>query len=149
MSGVTLDLGKVRRARAEENKYVKEMHLYEKVSIEQSFATTGEAPTSTRWIDINKGDQKNPTYRSRLVAREIDTHRRDDLFAATPPLEAFKAILSMAAISNQGEIVMINDISRAFFHARAKREVFVQLPQEDAEKGEERMWEIAVLHVWE
>ena len=32
---------------------------------------------------------------------------------------------------------MINDTSRAFFHATAKREVFVQLPQEDTEEGEE------------
>ena len=34
---------------------------------------------------------------------------------------------------------MINDISRAFFHAKAKREVFVQLPQEELEHGEERI----------
>ena len=32
---------------------------------------------------------------------------------------------------------MINDISRAFFHAKAKREVFVQLPSEDLAPGED------------
>ena len=32
---------------------------------------------------------------------------------------------------------MINDISKAFFHAKAKREVFVQMPAEDLEPGED------------
>ena len=32
---------------------------------------------------------------------------------------------------------MVNDISRAFFHAEAKREVFVKLPPEDTNPGEE------------
>ena len=139
VSGAALNPHEVRRARAEEIKYVHEMGLYEKVPIDQCYARTGKAPISTRWININKGDQDHPNYRSRLVAREINTHRRDDLFAATPPLEAFKTILSMTATSNRGEVVMINDISRAFFHARAKREVFVQLPKEDMNEGEEKM----------
>ena len=34
---------------------------------------------------------------------------------------------------------MINDISRAFFHAPAKRRVYVQLPEEDKNDGEEEM----------
>ena len=97
------------------------MNLYTKVPIQQCYERTGKAPISTRWIDINKGDQENPNYRSRLVAREINTYKRDDLFAATPPLEALKLIMSMTATANHGEIIMVNDISRAFFHAKAKR----------------------------
>ena len=77
---------------------------------------------NARLNDIEvEGDAANPNYRSRLVAREINTHKRDDLFAATPPLEALKLILSMTATSNQGEMVMVNDISRAFSHAKAER----------------------------
>ena len=34
---------------------------------------------------------------------------------------------------------MVNDIIRCFFHARAKLEVFVQLPKEDMNPGEENM----------
>ena len=34
---------------------------------------------------------------------------------------------------------MVNDISRAFFHARAERDVYVQLAPEDTGPGEERM----------
>ena len=137
VSGAELDPKMVRKAREEEIQYVRKMELYEKVPISLCYETNGEAPISVRWIDINKGDQSNPNYRSRLVAREINTHKRDDLFAATPPLEALKLILSMTATSNRGEIVMINDISRAFFHARAKRDVYVQLPTEDKEAGDE------------
>ena len=33
---------------------------------------------------------------------------------------------------------MVNDISRAFFHAKAKRDVYVQLPKEDTMAGEEQ-----------
>ena len=50
------------------------------------------------------------------MAREINTYKRDDLFAATPPLEALTLIMSMTATANHGEIIMVNDISRAFFH---------------------------------
>ena len=39
----------------------------------------------------------NPEYRSRLVAQEIKTDKREDLFAATPPLEAKKMFVSLAA----------------------------------------------------
>ncbi len=46
---------------------------------------TGKAPIGVRWVDINKGDEINPEYRSRLVAKEIKIDGRDHLFAATPP----------------------------------------------------------------
>ena len=46
-------------------------------------------------------------------------------------------IMSMTATANKGEIVMVNDISRAFFHARVIRDVYVQLPEEDTGPGEQ------------
>ena len=54
----------------------------------------------TGWIDVNKGDAVDTNYRSRLVAREIKTDVRPDLFAATPPLEAMKLVLSMLTSGN-------------------------------------------------
>ena len=90
-----------------------------------------------RWIDVNKGDSKEPNYGSRLVAKEMDAYKRDDLFAATPPLEAIKMVLSMVSTNNLGEIVMVNDVSRAFIHAKVKRDVYVALPEEDRAPGEE------------
>lgn len=94
-------------------------------------------PIQVRWIDVNKGDAKSPNYRSRLLAKEINTYKRMDLFAVTPPLEAMTMVLSMAAIGNKGEVVMVNDVSRAVFHAKLKRAVYVELPAEDKGLGDE------------
>ena len=139
VSGRALDPEQVKKARKEEIEYVHKMGLYVKVPINECHNKTGKPQIIVRWIDINKGDTEHPNYRSRLVAREINIHKRDDLFAATPPLEALKTILSMTATANKGEIVMVDDISRAYFHARAERDVYVQFPEEDKGKGDERL----------
>ena len=43
----------------------------------------------------------------------------------------------MTATANSGEVVMVNDISRALFHAKVARHVYVQLPEEDRGPGAE------------
>ena len=88
LSGEHLNGDMVRVARGEEMREVKKHRVYDKVSIEECWKNTGKAPIGTRWVDVNKGDTVHPEYRSRLVAQEIKTDKREDLFAATPPLEA-------------------------------------------------------------
>ena len=39
---------------------------------------------------MNKGDDENPEIRARLVAKETNKGYMEDIFAATPPLEALK-----------------------------------------------------------
>ena len=68
---------------------------------------TGENPIIVRWIDVNNNDVDQPNYRSRLLAIEINTSKREDLFAVTPPLEALNVILSSAASSNKREILNV------------------------------------------
>ena len=131
VTGAELVPAGVKVARQEEIGYIKEIKLYRKVDVQECWRVTGNAPIRVRWIDISKGDTKEPKYRSRLVAKEINRYKRDDLFAATPPLEALKVIISATTIGNKGEIIMINDVSRAFFHAKVKRDVYVALPDED------------------
>ena len=98
----------------------------------RSKATQLKAKVITvRWIDISKGDNVNENYRSRLVAREIEMSNRPDLFAATPPLEALQVVAFMLTGSNGGEKIMANDVSRAFFCAPARRQLFVEPPEED------------------
>ena len=138
VSGAALDPSAVKRARAEEIDYIRNSGLCTKVSIDECYKKIGRAPISVRWIDINKGDTTNPNYRSRLVAKEINTHKRDDLFAGTPPLEALKCIRSIAANSNMGGRIMVNDVNHAFFHAKARRDVYVQIAAEDAQPGDEK-----------
>ena len=42
----------------------------------------------TRWLDINKGDEEHPNYRSRWVAKEYRKAWVEAIFAATPNIEA-------------------------------------------------------------
>ena len=102
VTGKELDPNKVAKARAEEVEYISKTNLYTKVP--RSKAKQCKAKVITvRWIDINKGDNINENYRSRLVAREIKTNNRPDLFAATPPLEALKVIISILTSANKGD----------------------------------------------
>ena len=118
--GATLNPQKVREARKEEIKYVNKMRFYDKVPTNQCHERTGKALITIRWIDTNKGAQGSPNYRSRLVAREINIRKREDLFAATPLLEALNLLISMTATANRGENSMVNDISRASFTLRPR-----------------------------
>ena len=102
LSGKPLDAEKVRKARVEEMGEFAKHQVYEKVPTEECWRETGAAPIGTRWVDVNKGDDGKPEYRSRLVAKEIKTNKREDLFAATPPLEALKILLSLAVTEGIG-----------------------------------------------
>ena len=86
------------------------------------------------------GDAKCPNLRARLVGREIAKDKRDDLFAATPPLESLKAIISICASHQVGGSpyrVMAVDVKRAYFYAPATRPIFIHIPAEDREPGDE------------
>ena len=89
----------MRAARAEELETVKKMKVWVKVDREQCFRDTGKPPIKLRWVDINKGDEAKPNHRSRIVAKEIKTNNRPDLFAATPPIEHIKYLVSRVASS--------------------------------------------------
>ena len=88
-------------------------------------------------MDINKGDEENPDYRSRLVAQELNQSKRDDIFAATPPLEVLRLVISILASTRKQNKWKLDsvDIKRAYFHAPAKRDIYVKLPEEDKTEG--------------
>ena len=120
--------------------YEKGVYYYD--TIGNSIKLTGKKPIGVRWVDINKGDDQNPDYRSRLVAKEINTGHNDDLFAATPPIEALKILFKIAAYrrSKSNSIkVLFADAKRAYFNATATRYVFVQLPPEEPKDGEQNI----------
>ena len=103
MSGKELKAELVKEARAEEMTEFKKHQVYIKVPISQCLAETGAKPIGTRWVDINKGDDDRTDYRSRLVAQELRCNSWvDDLFAATPPLEAKNILFSMAVTEGIG-----------------------------------------------
>ena len=78
------------------------------------------------------------------MAQDVKRDNREDLFAATPPLEAKKILFSLAVTEGMGyERGRIKDgmkldsidIRKASFHADARREVYVELPEEDYTEG--------------
>eukprot|EP00973_Karenia_brevis_P042751 5916416-Karenia_brevis.AAC.1 len=141
VTGAPLDAERVRRAREEEIRYFKKMKVYKKVLRSKCHQLTGRDPIGVRWVDVNKQDNENPLYRSRLVAKQFKTGNDPELFAATPPLETMKLIISIAATRNhEGRIdkkIMINDVSRAYFYAPSEKPTFVEICAEDFEPGDE------------
>ena len=76
-----------------------------------------------------------------MVAQEFTKGKLNTIFAATPPLEAKKALLSLAVTEGIGygdgwcyKLDFI-DIKRAYFYAPAKRDVYIKLPIEDHLEG--------------
>ena len=144
LSGARLDKTGVKKARVEEIRKGKKHRVYTKVPVAQCWERTGKKPIGTRFVDVNKGDNVNPEYRSRWVAQELNVSKREDLFAATPPLEAEKTLMSMAVTEGigyrrgkrkSGKKLDFIDVRRAYFHAQALREIYVDLPEEDYEEG--------------
>ena len=106
---------------------------------------------SVKWVDVSKGDDDTPNYRSRLAAREIRRKWEDSIFAPTPPLEALRIIFSLTATrgvwrdenwcadaeSEERLQISFIDIFRAHFNAKTSEEhpVYVELPLEDPDYG--------------
>ena len=134
-----LDKAMVVAARRLEVEFFKKRGVYVKVDRDDAKKLGGKVLT-TRWLDTNKGDSDAPNYRSRLIEGEIKKDNRIDLFSATPPLETLKLLLSMCSKNQEGKNpwrVAIVDIKRAYFYALVRRSVFIEIPGEDFEKGDE------------
>lgn len=142
LSGRQLDKNLTQEARAEEIREVHRMGVYVKVSLDECLRETGKMPVGTRWVDVNKGDTLNPKVRSRLVAQEIAVSKQPELFAATPPIEYIRYLVSCVASSQWGPRptrLMVQDVKKAYFYAPATRRIYVKIPDEDRGPGEERM----------
>jgi hypothetical protein len=135
ITGAVLPPNLVKLARAEEIKFMLEWNVWERATIADCWKETGKAPIGSKWVDVNKGDAKNPLIRSRFVVKEIATYKTDDFFAATPPLEAFRLLLSLAASGAPDTKIEVLDARKAHLHAFADRTVFTQLPPEEAAAG--------------
>ena len=79
-----------------------------------------------RWVLCNKGDVANPKVRARYVATEVNHQYDPNLFAATPPLEAIRLLLSkhsQRAPSNKHLKLGFLDITKAYFNATPTRDL--------------------------
>ena len=146
VKGRELDARMVEEARREEVRYIHKSKLYTKVPRARCYEVTGKAPIKSGWIDTNKGDQGSPNYRSRWVGKEYNNGPGEDLFAATPPIEALRMLVSMLAATGgrmSRKRMLVCDVSRAFFYAPVEKRLFVELPEEDKTEGAD---EVAELH---
>ena len=128
VTGTELDKGEAIKARREEMQFFKKLCVYTKAQKEAHMKII-----STKLLDINKGDATTMKLRARLVAREIAKDKREDLFAATPPLESLRMILSECASHQESWdpkenfVIMSNDVSRAYFYAPATRPIYIYI----------------------
>jgi hypothetical protein len=135
ITGAVLPPGLVQQARAEEIKFMLDWGVWERATIADCWRETGKAPIGSKWVDVNKGDATKPLVRSRFVVKEIATYKTDDFFTATPPLEALRLLLALAASDGADVKVEVLDARKAHLHAFADRTVFTQLPPEEFAPG--------------
>ena len=108
--------------------------MWEVVKTQECWDATGRPPISTKWFDVNKGDQHDYDIRCRLVAREKRGANSDEFYAPTPPLEAKRLLFSEAATNrrygkHERKLLFI-DVRKAYFNAEVDRPTFVELPPE-------------------
>ena len=144
LTGKLLKWEKVIKARFNEVEALIKMGVWEVVPLAMCLTRTQKRPIKGRWVDINKGDDIMEMYRSRYVAREIrDQHggaHREWLFAAMPPLEALKILISrtgrVGTTEHMRHKLMFMDISKAYLHADvADPDLYVELPKEIKQPG--------------
>ena len=115
ISSAPLDPEKVIAGRKLEIVYGEKKPIWEKL-LRKFAKDKGWKIVRSGWIDINKGDDLNLNYRSRMVGKEFNDSELDGLFVATPPLEALRLLLSWAATDGSAlgvELVKAN-CGRAF-----------------------------------
>ena len=81
-------------------------------------------PVDTKWVDTDKAFEGESRCQSvhELLPENSEVEDRPYLHAGTPPLEALKAIISIAASHSPEVSPMHVDVSRAHFHAKAQTE---------------------------
>ncbi|MDA8584430.1 hypothetical protein N9L68_09335 [bacterium] len=117
LTGMRLDAGQVREARSKEVPYLRDKRVYDTIPRSQALMNKLKI-CQTRWIDVNKGDDDNPIYRSRMVGKEFNHEQMDGLFAGGPPLEAFRFLIHEADTVRTdkpmgSKVLMINDVAPA------------------------------------
>eukprot|EP00971_Amphidinium_carterae_P283716 5632571-Amphidinium_carterae.4 len=104
---------------------------------------TGRRPVPAGWEDVNKVDSTSPHVRCRLVVKETRHHSTisdpSQTWSATPPYEALRMMISMCMSPKEGEegfVLQFIDITRAHPHCTMKRDLWIELSQEDPSAGQ-------------
>ena len=131
VTGARLVSGLVKSARSLEMQFFEKMGVFAQILHRDEVKKKNGKTIRGRWIDTNKGDGARPDYRSRFVGKEFNVGVDPELFAATPPLEALKLLMGHASANwNLGVHIMFSDVKRAYFNAKAERELWADIPEE-------------------
>ena len=141
-SGKALDPDLVSEARKQEMTFLlKELGAYSYDTVENCVNASGKRPIPVVWVDVDKSSDPNvPAVRSRLCVAETKKQTAMDLtdptltFAATPPYECLRMLVSLTMTPRAGEeqdVLMFLDITRAHPHCPMRRKVWIALPAED------------------
>ena len=123
-TGEELPLEEMRKGRMLELNRMAEFQVYEDVDEQQAW---GKETVGSKWLDEWKLLEDGTwAVRSRLVATQVAYEKRDDAFAATPPLKGTRILLSLAASKEPKGMRRLGrwDCSVAFFHAQILEELY-------------------------
>ena len=104
VTGLPLDPRGVELARKEEIDYYRKMRAYDKVPVEQCWKSTEKGPINVRWVDVDKHTGEGTAkFRSRFAPCQYNNGVDETSFAATPPLESLKSVISHCAAGESGK----------------------------------------------
>jgi hypothetical protein len=125
MTHIELPAKLVREARAEELECFNTPPVWDVVKTQECWDVTGSPPITTKWVDVNTGDQQDYDIRCRLVAREMGGAKSDEFYAPTPPLEARRVLFSEAATNRRfgkyEKKLLFVYVRKAYFNAVVDR----------------------------
>ncbi|CAE7690744.1 unnamed protein product, partial [Symbiodinium necroappetens] len=143
-TGEALNEDQVKEGRAKEMKQMETFGVKSDISYQEAKAK-GLRLVRSRWVDIAKEITGKPGVRSRLVAQEVNTYKREDVSMGTPPLRVHRTVISHAATAKPGQsvskkLVARYDVSVAFFHAEDSERIGVVPPA--SEGTPDTIWEL-------
>ena len=108
--------------------------------LETCFRETGKAPIKTGGRRLTRGNRE--AQRAREVGREgiQDTRKASAVRVDAAAGGAESCVVGERhGRTRGGKVVALVDVRRAYFYAPARRRVFVELPPEDYQPGDEHM----------
>ena len=129
VTGEYIDPKLILDARRDELVGFERQKVYTRVPRQQAREDPEGIVVGVRWVDRNKGSEREPDVRCRLVAQEFASKDKEGLFAATPPLGAARALISICASQGRRRPghyqVMLLDVKKAFHYGFLKRRVYI------------------------
>jgi hypothetical protein len=111
VSIMPLDVKLMRAGRDLEMEFFRNIGVWSETHPKATVKGRGGRVIQGRWVDTNNGDPTAPDYRARFVGKEFNTSIGPTLYAATPPLEALKLIMSQASGNRSNGInIMLSDV---------------------------------------